>query len=215
MKKEKQVVDEVVKKSKQMTQIDVGMIWDIVDINVVGKTPLLMDRMTEGAVMSILDKQTGKKQAGAKTLRDLEKEAKDAIHVTSGGKIGFPANGFLKGMMEVTRMIGGTKFSKKNIQGLKILNAEEGLVPIKYSKMDKYRHVILGSPPAIKESPRFHDWSCLLRITYDRQNISPQDIVRALNFAGSCIGVGADRPHGREGGSGGFGTYEVRLLRGE
>ena len=42
-------------------------------------------------------------------------------------------------------------------------------------------------------------------------NISAQDIVTLLNYAGYYCGVGMWRPKGRDGGSGTFGMYEVKI----
>lgn len=179
-----------------------------ITVPIVGKTPLLMDRMSEETMENILKKQTGEAKSGSKKLRDLDKEVKLAIHKTSTGKVGFPAAGFKRGMIESASFVGDKFFSKKLVSGgVRILNGEEGLIPIKYSKMDVFQHNIGHN---VKFSPQFHDWSCELVIQYDANNISAQDIVNLLNYAGMYIGVGSFRPHCSQGGSGEFGSYSVR-----
>ncbi len=172
-----------------------------------GKTPLLMDRMSEETKQEILAKQTGVSKSGKKKVRDTKEESLAAIHMTSTGKIGFPSAGFKKGMMDCTSFVGDKFFSKKLIQGIMIVNAEEGLIPIKFKKQSILEHNI-GN--VTKFTPQFHEWSCKLVIHYDQNNLGHEDIIRLLNYAGFYTGVGAWRPRGRDGGSGEFGMYEVQ-----
>jgi hypothetical protein len=178
----------------------------LIKINIVGTAPLIMDKLPQSVLESIVAKQTGVSQL-KKGNRDIDKEIKAAMHTTNGGTVGFPAAGFKKGMMEVTSFVGDKSFSKKLISGaVRIKNTEDGLIPIKSKKQDVLVHNIEHN---VKYSPAFHDWSCELVMEYDANNISPQDIIETLNYAGHYIGVGAWRPKCRNGGSGEYGTYKV------
>ena len=180
-----------------------------IKVKIKGKTPLLMDRFTEGAQEQILAKQTGLAKGNKKKVRDTKEEVRDAIHITSNGKIGFPVGGFKAGMMDCTSFVGDKFFSKKLIQGaIKILNAIDGLIPINFKKQDVLRHVI---NPNVKFTPQFHNWNCELEIQYDANNISATDIITLLNYAGFYVGIGMWRPKGGNGGSGEFGMYEVAI----
>ncbi len=179
---------------------------DTVTVPIKGKTPLLMDRMSEEVKHEILAKQTGVTKSNKKKVRDTKKETLAAIHYTPTGKIGFPSAGFKKGMMECTSFVGDKFFSKKLVQGVMIVNAESGLIPIKFKKQDVLEHSVKGQT---KFTPQFHDWSCDLVIQFDANNLCVEDITRLLNYAGFYTGVGAWRPKGRDGGSGEFGMYEV------
>lgn len=177
-------------------------------LKIIGKTPLVMDRFPDSAQDQILAKQTGVAKSAKKKSRDTKAEIKDAIHVTSTGKIGFPAAAFKFGMMESTSFVGDKFFSKKLVSGsVKIINAVDGLIPIKYKKQSVLRHNIGHN---IKFSPQFEGWEAELKIQFDANNISPHDIVTLCNYAGFYIGVGAWRPKCAKGGSGEFGMYEVK-----
>jgi len=174
---------------------------------VTGKA-LITDRFPERAEQEILAKQTGLAKSSKKKVRDMETEMKDAIHVTSKGKVGFPASAFKKGMMNCTSFVGDKFFSRKLVQGaVRIVNAEEGLLLLKYRKKGVIKRNIGGK---IKFNPVFYDWSCEIIFEYDNNNFSAHDIITLLNYAGFYSGVGAWRPKGRDGGSGDFGTYEVK-----
>lgn len=178
-----------------------------IKVKIIGKTPLLMDRMPEETMQGILDKQTGVAKSGKKQLRDTQKEVERAIHKMSDGTIGFPIAGFKRGMIESASFVGDKFFSKKLVSGgVRIINGREGLVPIKFKKMDVLKHNIGHN---MKFSPQFHNWSTELAIQFDANNISATDIVNLLNYAGFYVGVGAWRSKCREGGSGEMGAYEV------
>lgn len=178
----------------------------IVKVPIKGKTPLLMDKMSEETKQEILAKQTGITRSNKKKVRDTKEESLSAVHITSKGQIGFPSAGFKKGMMDCTSFVGDKFFSKKLVQGIMIINAEEGLIPIKFKKQSILEHNI-GN--ITKFTPQFHDWSCELEIQFDANNLCAEDIFRLLNYAGFYTGIGAWRPRGRDGGSGEFGMYEV------
>jgi len=172
-----------------------------------GKTALGMDDFPDEVKKQILAKQAGIAKGNKKKVRDIKQETQDAIHITSTGKIGFPASGFKKGMMNCTSRVGDKFFSKSLVSGaVKIINGEDGLIPIKFKKQTVWEHTIKGNT---KFTPLFHDWSCELEIEYDQNNISAQDIITLLNYAGFYCGLGIDRPKGRDGGSGEHGMYEV------
>lgn len=195
---------EPTKVSVQLEPISIGT----VKVKIVGKTALVMDRFPEEVQMRILAKQTGVAKSNKKQTRDTAEEIKNAVHMTSSGKIGFPAFAFKKGMMECTSFVGDKAFSKKLVSGaVKIMNVEDGLVPIVYKKQTVLKHTIGHN---VKFSPMFHDWSTELEIRYDKNNISPQDIVTLLNYSGFYIGIGAWRPHCKDGGTGEYGMYEVQ-----
>lgn len=180
-----------------------------IKVPIIGKTPLLMDRLPDEVKKEIVAKQSGLGKGNKKKTRDLKAETKEAIHITASGKVGFPAFGFKKGMMECTSFVGDKQFSKKLVSGaVKIMNVEEGLIPISFDKQTVLEHNIGAQT---KFTPAFHGWSCMLDIQYDQNNISDQDIITLLNYAGFYNGIGSWRPKGGGGGSGEYGMYAVKL----
>ena len=146
-----------------------------------------------------------------KLTRDTQKEIEQAIHKTGRGTIGFPVYGFKKGMMECTSFLGDKYFSKKLVSGaVKILNVEDGLIPIDFKKQDVLEHNIAEQTIF---SPQFHNWKCELVIMFDENNISAIDICTLLNYAGFYYGIGMWRPKCRDGGSGEYGQYKVKTER--
>ncbi len=174
---------------------------------IVGKTPLLMDRMSEDILKGIEDKQTGKKKTG-KVLRNIEKEIESAVHYLPDKTVGFPAAGFKNALIESTSFIGDKFFSKKLLKGIKILNAVNGLIPITFKKRDVLVHNV-GSNT--KHTPQFHKWECGLEIQFDANNISETDIALLINYAGFYYGIGMWSPRCKSGGD--FGVYQMKTKK--
>lgn len=170
---------------------------------IVGKTNLLIDKMPEETLKQIEDKQKGEIKS-KKQLRDIDEEITNAKHTLPDGTIGFPSDGFKAGMIESTSFVGDIKFSKKLIKGLQIINAVNGLIPIKFKKEDVLVHNV-GSNT--KHTPQFHGWSCELNIAFDKNNISVTDIATLINYAGFYYGIGIWAPRCKSGGN--FGMYEL------
>lgn len=196
-KEEKKELKPVVKEIK-------GLKIGTLTISVRGDN-VIMDKLPDSVKLEIQNKQEGKGKT-AKKIRNIKQEIADAVHKTSKGKIGFPAYGFKKGMIEATSFVGGKDLSKKLVSSIRIVNAEEGLIPITFKRQTILQHSI---GPQTKFSPVFEDWKCTLVIQYDQNNISDTDIITLLNYAGFYNGIGAWRPKGKDGGSGEYGTYKV------
>lgn len=204
-KKEEQPKEQEKKDKKVMVGITPIRVASV-EIKVIGKTPLLMDKFSDEVKKDILAKQTGIAKS-IKKSRDIDQEIKRAVHFLSNGKVGFPTEGFKKGMIEATSFVGDKFFSKKLVRGIQFVNGS--MVEIKYKKQDVLEHTIKG---ITKFSPQFHEWSCELEILYDKNNISTQDIVTLLNYAGFYYGIGCWRPSCQSGGN--FGMYEVEFKGG-
>jgi hypothetical protein len=168
-----------------------------------GTTPLLVDRFPDEVKQEIEDKQAGKIQV-KKKIRDIDNETERAIHRLPNGDIGFPAAGFKNGLIESTSFVGTKDFSKKLLRGIQIVNAVDGLIPIKYKEQTVCVHSVKSNT---KHSPQFNNWSCDLKIKFDRNNISAEDLATLLNYAGFYYGIGIWSPRCKSGGS--YGMYKL------
>jgi len=192
------------KKEEQKQEVSVApLALKKAKIIIKGKTPLLSDRFSEEVQKDILDKQTGKTK-GKKVIRDIKREIERAIHYLPNGKVGFPAQGIIAGMIESTSFCGAKDFSKKLIRGLKIINTTNGLLEIHFKKQDVLEHRI-GN--ITKFTPQFYDWNMEVIFEYDENNISIQDLIALINYAGFYYGLGSWSPRCKSGGN--FGMYEV------
>ena len=173
-------------------------------VEIIGLTPLMMEKMD----MDVVERYNLKKGKKLSEKDDkLEEEKYDAKkHFTDDGKLGFPSTGFLKGMVEVAPYIDG--MDKKRVRGS--VRIMQDIIPIKFR--EEVKDVKWGKTSGISKAPRkiirpkFVEWSCKLEIIYNSTNLSAEQVINLLNWAGFQMGVGGFRPEH----SGTFGQYEVK-----
>lgn len=61
----------------------------------------------------------------------------------------------------------------------------------------------------IRVRPRFDEWSATLRVRFDRDQFSDEDIINLLVRAGTQVGIGEGRPDSRESYGQGWGLFEI------
>ncbi len=197
------------KENKEKPRVkEVGIIVAPINLSTIsfkieGTSPLLMDKFPDEAKKQITEKQMGQSQTKKKN-RDIEKEMQEAVHKTKDGTVGFPAIGFKAGLIESTSFIGDKFFSKKLLKGIQIVNSVDGLVAIESKKQDILEHSIQSNT---KYTPQFHDWTCVLQIQFDQNNISKEDLANLINYAGFYYGVGIWSPRCKSGGA--YGMYKL------
>jgi len=173
-----------------------------IDVSIKGVTPLLMEKM-DASVVDKYDKKKGKRIIKTDDRMEAEK-TDDKIYHTEDGNIGFPVAAFAKGMVEVAPYV---DLDKKRVRGsVRILG---NITPIEFK--DKTLNTAVGKTSGMTKAPRkiirpeFHGWSCALKILFNANEISAEQIVNLLNHAGFHMGIGGWRPeHG-----GTYGQYEV------
>jgi len=180
-----------------------GLKKENITVKIVGVTPLLMEKMPVKVIDDIDKKKS--RQMVEKDSRSEEDKIPEKIHYTEDGNVGFPASGFMKGMVEVAPYLEG--LDKKRVRGSVRINGN--IIPINFENQTVNK--AYGKTSGISKSPRpimrpeFRGWTCELNITYNAANISLEQIVNLINYAGFHMGVGGWRPAC----SGSYGQYEV------
>jgi hypothetical protein len=171
-----------------------------------GQTPLLMNKFDDG-IFDELDK----KYSNKKEKVSIEQECENKTHYIDKdlGVVGFPASGIKKALsayvrgLKMTNTFPGTTIDR----GLRVLGENGELVRINYSK--KLCNRMTGSNQKgnaiITNRPEFRDWSAELKIQYNPDIITKEQIMAILNPAGISIGIGSYRPVN----NGNYGTFLV------
>ncbi len=174
------------------------------EIDIVGRTPLLVKRFDEKTQQGIEDKQAGI-ASRKKEPRNPKEECERARIKNDKGADCVKAIWFKKGMAAMAGYFG---IPRGNVeQGIYVLG---DLLPIKSQKpiMNTAR-VRVGQGTMAKTSlayrPEFHGWTCKLRVGFDAAVITPHQVVSLLAHAGSKNGIGEWRP--QKGGD--YGRFDV------
>jgi len=212
------------KRPKGQLVIDVQKLMvapKVLEVTVVGLTPLLVHNFGAKAIKQILDKQTGE----AKTMRakkipfndfveslyiiDRRRVPKTELEPGQSwkyveGAFGFPASGFKKSMVSACSFVDG--IPKTWVRGL--IHIHGDLLPIKYERLVMRQDTVRVGPFGRKTADirfrgEFHGWSVKLRISYNANAIKPEQIGMLVNNAGFAVGVGEWRPE-KDGSSGTF-----------
>lgn len=184
--KQKEKTEEVI----NFKPVEIGRI----KIKIVGTSPFLPEPMD----LEVLERynKIKSKQSYKKDDISEEEKVKAKFYYTKDDKYGVPARAFYNSMIRASSYL----FEKKD-GGMR--NIKEGvtvkgdIIPIKYKSMEVLTH--WGRTSGQSKAPRkimrnaFIDWTCELEIEYNKNNISAEQIINVLNWAGFHIGVGGFR----------------------
>jgi hypothetical protein len=177
-------------------------------VKVVGTSDLLCEPMD----MAVLDRYDKKKsmQNYEKDTMSEEDKAKEKYYYTKDGKKGFPARAFYNAMIRASSYL-----FEKSDGGMR--NIREGvtiqgdILPLKYKKESRVTH--WGRTSGMSKAPRkiirnaFSDWSVELTIQYNQSQLSAENIINVLNWAGFHVGVGGFRKEN----TGNYGAFTVKI----
>jgi hypothetical protein len=172
-------------------------------ITIKGVSPYIPSRFGEKAQKAMSDKSEGK--AGErKKIYSMDDDYKECFYYNDKKQVCMPASAIKKAMVEsAVYMFDRTQGGAKKVKGA--LQVHGDLLPLKYTKIVPFDSAV-KNPNRIIRRPQIHDWETTAEITYNAQQINPEQIANLLNIAGFHIGIGAWRPQC----NGGFGMFKVK-----
>lgn len=173
-----------------------------------GIQSLICHAFSERNIEMIESKQQ-KRATGAKPARQPEREAEASLYYTIDGKPGFPAIGFRQAMISACRYVDGLPMTIAR-GAFFVLGDASGMVPLDVPAVDAWQmrkdRVVIGrGTTSIAYRPEFLEWGARLRIRFNPNAISAEQIVNLVEIAGFAVGVGDWRPEK----SGQFGMFTV------
>jgi len=179
------------------------------EVRLVGETPYLPEPMDD-AVLEMYNAKKSKKTYKKDDIGEEEK-VKSKYYWTQDGKKGLPARAVYKAMIRASRYIIDRKDGGmgKIREGVVVLG---DVLPLEYDNEKILTH--WGRTPGQNRSPRkimrnaFNGWSVNIRIQFNADQISAEQIVNVLYSAGVHIGVGGFR---REN-SGQYGMFDIEIV---
>lgn len=187
------------------------------EFELIGKTPLVQLRFSEKAMKMMSDKMKAGPQAKAKKVRearDFEEDYKQSMHVSTEGWVGVPAGAFRAGMISACRLVG----FKMTLAKLSVFVESDGI-----DKVDGVPLVKLEGEPEmnvmavrnatgvadLRARAMFRQWKIKLRVTFDEDQFSVEDVTNLLSRVGKQVGIGEGRPDSRQSAGLGWGTFEI------
>lgn len=189
----------------------------IVEVPIIGETPLIMQRWSEKAKAMMLAAQQSSARK-KKDPKDPQADYEAAFYRLDDGTPGMPATAFKAAIGSAARFFDGvTMVSLKT--GLFVVGVgSEQLVPIVGDvrmREDMPRNA--NGVADLRYRPEFWPWSCTLLVKYIPSQLD-KDSVWNLVDASGLQGVGSWRPSSPKSMSGTFGQYRVdfdKLTKGQ
>lgn len=186
---------------------------EILAVKIIGDEPLICHKWSVKAKTMMLAKQM--KQAQPKReAKDPKQDFQDSLYAFPGGGFGFPSTAFKASMVNACRFVAGIPMT--------VARGAFHVVPDDQDKEGNPLVKIQGHPTPREDMVRletgvadiryrgeFKVWSCKLRVRYNANVISPEQLVNLLNTAGFAVGVGEWRPSAPQSKSGSFGTFHI------
>jgi len=188
----------------------------LMEITVVGDSPLIVHAWSHKAKAEMLAKQT-KQARGAKEAKDPRADFEASLYRLSDGGYGFPSVGFKSAAVTaITSVAGMTKVAAR--QAFHILGEDVDVKGAFEGTSSRHNLVrIYGGEPAMREDlvrvgmgtadlryrGEFTDWHARLLVRYNANVLSEAQILNILNVSGFAVGVGEWRPE-RDGSCGMF-----------
>ena len=179
-----------------------------IDVKIVGKMGLIMNKWSQKAITQMQDKHAKAAKSKVREAREPEKEFHDATYIRGDGSYGFPAVAFKDAAVTACTSLKGYLTQTQARQAFHVESPDgDALVRIDGdAPVMRTDSVTVGMGAAdLRYRPEFKNWSAVLRIRYNAGVLSASQIVNLINLAGFAVGVGEWRPER----NGINGTFEV------
>lgn len=186
---------------------------------IVGVAPLVIHRFSAKTKNEMkLKMETGKaasskKNREAKNTDDIYQEAR---YISNEGWDGFHAGAIRAALISACRLVG----FKMTLAKLSIFveadgwDAQEPQIPLiriygKPQKQEDMARVETGQP-YVTVRAAFYDWSAKVKIRFDADQFTVDDIYNLLYRVGSQVGIGEGRPDSKKSCGMGWGLFDVK-----
>lgn len=176
----------------------------MVDVPLLGTTPLITHKWSAKAKRMMLDAQRGVKRA--KEKRDPEADYEASIYRTAKGEYGFPAVAFKAAMVRGGKLAGVKMTDARQLLRVHGVAAEDGgdeLVVIDGEPRMREDMVRVQTSSDLRYRAEFPKWRATLRVGFYPQLIDLSSVLSLIDFGGQTVGVGEWRPE-RNGQNGTF-----------
>lgn len=188
-----------------------------VEFAVKGTAPYVQARFSAKAMQAMASKMASgsvSRKGVKRDPRDFDDDYRQAMHLSTDGWHGIPAGAFRQAMISACRLVG----FKMTLAKLSVFVEADG-----FDRVDGVPLIrIQGTPERIdmavrnatgvadiRVRPMWRDWSTNLRVRYDEDQFSLDDITNLVMRVGMQVGIGEGRPDSRDSAGLGWGTFAL------
>lgn len=186
-----------------------------VEILLQGTAPLVVARFSKKAeLMAKMAEGGASKNKKVRNARDYDKEAEEARYRSNEKWEGVNAAAFRAGMISACRLVGFKMTLAKLSTFVEAdgYDVQDGIPLIRiYGKSETYTAHTRNATGVVdvRSRPMYREWACKLRVRYDMDQFSAQDVYNLVARVGGQVGLCEGRPDSKSSAGCGFGTFEV------
>lgn len=192
--------------------------FQVAEFHIKGNAPLVVHKFSQKARLKMRTTQSeGSKLAGgkkAKSPRDFDSDYEGARHISREGWDGVSANCFRAAMVSACKLV-GYKMTQAKLT-LFVLedgrDADEGTPLVRIIGTPHKHEAMVRNATGVADirvRPMWDEWSAVVRIRFDADMLTLQDISNLIVRAGLQVGICEGRPDSKASTGCGWGTFEV------
>jgi hypothetical protein len=188
-------------------------------LEIEGTSPFVQLKFSEKSKAEIRGKHEAGGQSKSKKTRqarDFSQECKDAQHISQDGWVGIPAPAFRSAAIDVCRMVGfKMTHAKMSIFILADGYDKDDGTPLVRLNAGDYEETVMAVRNAtgvadLRARPMWREWGCYLRVKYDEDQFSADDVVNLVSRSGLQVGVGEGRSFSKSSNGMGWGSFTIK-----
>ena len=187
------------------------------EFKLIGTSPFVQLRFSQKAMNAMMDKMKAGPAAKGKKVRearDFNDDFEQAKHKSTEGWCGIPAGAFRAAMISACRLVG----FKMTLAKLSVfieadgIDAVDGVPLVKIEGTPEVNVMAVRNQTGvadIRARPMWKEWSVVLRVRFDADQFSLEDISNLLSRVGQQVGLGEGRNDSRESAGLGWGCFRL------
>ena len=185
-----------------------------------GTSPYVQARFGAKARQAMMDKMAAgskAKKGTAREARDFDADCEESTHRTAEGWIGMPASAFRNALISACRLVG----FKMTLAKLSVFVEADGFDAVDASPLvrifgdsERFDATVRNATGVadIRVRPMWREWTADLRVSYDADQFSSEDVTHLMERVGRQVGVGEGRPDSKSSAGLGWGMFDVAVI---
>lgn len=185
---------------------------------IIGNAPLVIHRFSAKTKQQMKEKMEAGKSASSKKNRDAkltDDTYQESRYISEEGWDGFHAGSIRNAMISACRLV-NFKMTLAKMSVFVIADGKDKLEPQipliriygKPQKQEDMARVETGAP-YVTVRAAYHQWSAKLKIRWDADQFTLQDVSNLLSRVGQQVGIGEGRPDSKKSCGMGWGTFDL------
>jgi hypothetical protein len=185
--------------------------------NIRGTAPLVQARFSAKAMQAMMSKMAAGSTANktrTKAARDFDDDFEQAKHISTEGWQGIPASAFRQAMISACRLVGFKMTLAKLSVFVKAdgFDRVDGIPLIRFDGTPERTEMAVRNATGVADiriRPMWREWNSTVRVSYDADQFTVEDITNLMARVGLQVGIGEGRPDSRDSAGLGWGTFEL------